>query len=73
MRSRVCGQQGAPPGVPAWNSRGAGLECLGDLEDDAVPVGSVTGYGTVRDGPGEALPHSVQLALFVTMRYLIST
>ena len=54
------------------HSSAAGLERFGDLEDDAVPLGSVTGDGTVGYGPGETLPHAVQLAL-VTMRYLIST
>ena len=58
--------------MPPGHSRVAGLNCLRDLEDDAIPLGAVTGDGAIRDGLSEALPHTVQIA-YVTMRYPIST
>jgi hypothetical protein len=63
---------GISPGMPPWQSRAAGLNRIRDLEDDAVPDGLFPGNSAVRNGPGEAFPHSVQIAL-LTMRYSIST
>jgi hypothetical protein len=60
------------PGMPPRHSRAAGLNRLRNLEDDAVPLSRVPRNSALRDGPGEALPHSVQIAL-LTMRYSIST
>ena len=73
-RSEVCVVAGhlVAPGVPARRSGVAGLQGLGDLEDDGVPVGRVPGDSAVRDGPREALPYAAQV-VSVTMRYRFST
>ena len=63
---------GLSPGMPPRHSGAAGLSRFRDLEDDAVPLCLVPGNRAVRDGPGEALPHAVQVAL-LTMRYSAST